>query len=52
MKIEPMKWRFCKAVACDELDGMECKAKECTKPDTVKALDERRTQLKAVKDGR
>lgn len=47
MKIDPMQWRFCKAIACDKLDKMECTVAECEHPDKEQALDERRAQLKA-----
>ena len=52
MILDGIKWRFCKAISCKHLKGLECEAKECQHPDTRKALEERRAVLKAVKDGR
>ena len=51
MKIDRVKWRFCKAIACERRKGLECEAKECEHPDTDKALAARREQLKVVKHG-
>ena len=52
MKLDPMKWRFCRAIQCDELEGGDCKAKQCKNPDVKKALDDRRKKLKEAKYGR
>ena len=51
MKVDRIKWRFCKAIACQNLTGTECKVEQCEHLDIAKALEERRAELKAVKYG-
>ena len=51
MKLDRIKWRFCRAVNCARLKGLECEAEQCEHPDTEKALNDRRAELKAVKYG-
>jgi len=50
--LDAKKARFCMSISCNELQGMECKAKQCKNPDISKALDKRREQLLEVKNGR
>ena len=52
MKLDSSKWRYCKAIACDSLEGYECGVDECEHPDVAASLEERRRQLKEAKHGR
>ena len=49
MKLDSRKVRFCKSISCEDLQGIECKAKQCKHSDIAKALEER---LGEVKNGR
>jgi len=51
MEIDSRQWRFCKAIACDKLEGMSCTVEECEHPDKAEALTERRRVLWEVKHG-
>lgn len=51
MQLDSKKLRFCMSIACDELSGTECKAKECKELDKVEALAQLRKKQKEVKHG-
>ena len=50
-EIEPRQWRFCRAIACTQLNGSACKLEQCEHPDKTQALKERRDVLAGVKCG-
>jgi hypothetical protein len=52
MKLDAKQCRFCRAIACEQLDGRDCKSKECIHPNQAVAIEERLEQLKAVQYGR
>jgi len=51
MKLDAMKWRVCKSISCNRLEGQSCTVEDCEHTDIAKALQERREALKAVRDG-
>lgn len=51
MKLQSIKLRFCRSIACDKLKGLECEVDECEHPDRLTAVRERQKKLKEVKHG-
>jgi hypothetical protein len=51
MKPDTKQWRFCRTIACEQLDGRNCKAEQCIHLDKAVAVEERLEQLKVVKHG-
>jgi len=38
------KWKFCKQMACDKLQGANCTAETCQYPDIQKALNDKKRE--------
>ena len=47
--MDTRQYRYCRSIACTNLDGLDCKIADCSKKDKSKAIKDRIEKLKDEK---